>query len=103
MNNERFLAEVEVAFIRSKVVLNKKEKEYSHGGDRLEQFHRAGSAQSILPTEALIGMATKHFTSLADMCKSPLNFTTKQWHEKLDDLRNYTFLLDALVTDLKEE
>uniref|UniRef100_A0A6H1ZZ67 Uncharacterized protein n=1 Tax=viral metagenome TaxID=1070528 RepID=A0A6H1ZZ67_9ZZZZ len=102
MTNEQFLIEVERSFLRSKILLIKKGKEYTSAGDRLDQFHRAAAAQRILPTEALMGMATKHFTSIADMSKDPGNFTTKQWHDKLDDLRNYTFLLDALVTDVRE-
>ena len=101
MTNNQFLANTEVAYLRGKAILQKKEKEYSNGRDRLEQFHRAGAAQRMLPTEALVGMATKHFTSIADMAKDPSNFTQNQWHEKLDDLRNYTFLLDALLIDLE--
>ncbi len=102
MNSEQFMLHIKLATLRREVLLNKKEKEYSNGKDRLEQFHRAASAQNILPTEALISMATKHFTSITDMCKDPTNYTSKQWHEKLDDLRNYMDLLDALITDIKE-
>uniref|UniRef100_A0A6M3LIM9 Uncharacterized protein n=1 Tax=viral metagenome TaxID=1070528 RepID=A0A6M3LIM9_9ZZZZ len=102
MTNEQFILHNQSATLRRNLVLQKKEKEYSNGKDRLEQFHRAASAQNILPTEALIGMATKHFTSITDMCKHPLDHTFKQWHEKLDDLRNYCDLLDALITDTKE-
>jgi len=103
MTDEQFLIEIERAYLRSKSLLTKKAKEYSRGGDRLGHFHRAAAAQSILPTEALMGMAMKHIISIADMVKNPLDYTTGQWHEKLDDLRNYTFLLDALLVDLKEE
>jgi hypothetical protein len=95
--------EVKDSFLRSERVLIKKEKEYSSGRDRLEQFHRAGAAQAINPAEALLGMATKHFTSIADMVKSPTSYSLKQWHEKTTDLRNYTFLLDALIKDLGVE
>ena len=102
MTNEQFMFHIQAASERRKVILVKKEKEYSNGKDRLEQFHRAGSAQNILPTEALVGMMTKHFTSLTDMAKDPSNHTFEQWHERLDDLRNYCDLLDALVTDVKE-
>ena len=102
MNKVQFMSHIEDAFVRRKEILKKKEKEYSSGRDRLEQFYRAGAAQNILPTEALIGMATKHFTSITDMCKDPSNYTTNQWNEKLDDLRNYCDLLDALVTDINE-
>jgi len=102
MNKVQFMTHVEDAFARRKELLKRKEKEYSSGGDRLEQFYRAGAAQNILPTEALMGMAAKHFTSIADMCKDPSNYTSNQWFGKLDDLRNYMDLLDALVTDLEE-
>ena len=102
MDNGQFMYLIHMSFERRKAILVKKEKEYSNGKDRLEQFHRAASAQNILPTEALVGMMTKHFTSITDMAKDPSNHTFKQWHEKLDDLRNYCDLLDALVTDIKE-
>ena len=102
MTNEQFLAHIDAAFQRRKSLLEVKRKFYSGDKDRLEQFHRAGAVQNILPTEALMGMAAKHFTSLTDMCKDPNNSTMKQWHERLDDLRNYSDLLDALVTDVKE-
>ena len=50
-----------------------------------------------------MGMATKHFTSMADMVKNPLDYSLKEWNERITDLRNYTFLLDALVRDLRGE
>lgn len=103
MDNEIFMVEVENSHNRSKRLLLRKEKEYSSGCNRLEQFYRAGAAQSITPHSALIGMAMKHVTSIADMCKDPFNFTIKQWNEKITDLRNYTYLLDALVRDITEE
>ena len=101
MTNEQFLLHIESAFLRRKELLNKKGKIYG-GKDRLEQFHRAAAAQNILPTEALVGMATKHFTVITDMAKDPQMFTFKQWYESMDDLRNYIDLLDALVDDVKE-
>jgi len=102
MTDEQFMAHIDCAFLRRKELLKKKKRFYATGEDRLEQFHRAGSAQNIKPTEALIGMATKHYTAITDMCKSPSEFTFNRWHEVLDDLRNYMDLLDALVTDVKE-
>jgi hypothetical protein len=101
MTNDQFLLELEHSFNRSKEILMKKEKEYSQGKDRLEQFHRAGAAQAISPPEALIGMATKHYTSICDMAKDANNYTIEQWDEKISDLRNYTFLLDALIRDIR--
>lgn len=102
MNNEQFLTHIESAYLRRRQLLEIKRKVYSGEKDRLEQFHRAGAVQNILPTEALVGMMTKHYTSVADMAKNPSAYTSKQWNEKLDDLRNYCDLLDALVSDVKE-
>jgi hypothetical protein len=103
MNNENFMIEVENSHNCSKSLLLKKQREYTTGdSDRLEQFYRAGSTQAMTPHSALVGMATKHFTSIADMCKRPLDYNTKQWNSKITDLRNYTYLLDALVRDFSE-
>ena len=99
MNNENFMIEVEAAFLRSKRVLLRKQEEYAGEHDRLEQFYRVGAAHDIEPTQALIGMAMKHVTSIADMSKHPTLYNSKKWREKLTDLRNYTFLLEALLVD----
>ena len=101
MDNKTFMLEVENSHNRSKNILLKKEKEYNmENANRLNQFYRAGSAQDINPCAALIGMATKHFTSIADMCKNPSSHSIEKWDEKITDLRNYTFLLDALLRDM---
>lgn len=100
MNNQEFMEEVEKSYQRSIKVLQEKEKEYSGKEDRLEQFHLSALEQGINPCQALIGMSSKHSTSIATMVKRPYSFTLKQWDEKLTDLRNYTFLLDALLRDL---
>ena len=102
MNNQEFEFELEKSIIRSKRVLAKKRAEYSDETDnRLEQFYRAGAAQKIHPTEALIGMAMKHVTSISDMVKNPYKYNLKKFNEKITDLRNYTFLLDALLRDME--
>ena len=102
MDNTTFMIEVENSHNRSKKLLIKKEKEYSYGKDRLGQFYRAGSAQAETPHSALLGMAVKHYTSIVDMAKCPLDFSIKEWDAKIVDLRNYTYLLDALVRDFKD-
>lgn len=103
MTTEEFSIEVEKSFLRSKSLLIKKGTEYSQDGDRLGQFHRAGASQGLPATQALWGMATKHITSIADMVKDPTLYTLKQFNSKITDLRNYTFLLDALLRDLAIE
>jgi len=101
MNNEQFMIEVDKAFARSKQLLMKKEEEYSEGADRLDQFYKVAFLNTVSPAEALWGMASKHVTSVASMVKDPKMYNMKKWREKLNDLRNYTFLLEALLIDLE--
>lgn len=103
MTNEQFQIEVEKAFLRSKQLLNKKEKEYSGDRDRLDQFKKASILNNEPATRSLWGMATKHVTSIAIMVKNPTMYSSKIWREKVTDLRNYTFLLDALLIDKGDE
>ena len=104
MNNQEFVIEVENSCNRSKRLLIKKGSEYAtEEGNRLEQFYRAGAAQGVHPTAALMGMAMKHVTSIADMVKDPFNYKLKQFDAKIVDLRNYTLLLDALLRDMEIE
>jgi len=103
MENELFMIEVEKSFLRSKRLLIKKESEYAINSDRLDQFYRVAAASDLWPTEALLGMTMKHVTSIADMCKDPKMYNLRKWREKITDLRNYTFLLDALLVDMGVE
>ena len=104
MTNDEFMIEVENSHNRSKKLLIKKTAEYTlDDEDRLDQFYRLGAAQSIRPTEALVGLPAKRFTLIADMTRNPGKFSLKRWNEKLTDLRNYTYLLDALVRDIEVE
>ncbi len=100
MNSQEFMNEVEHSHERSVKVLWEKEKEYAGKEDRLEQFHLSAIEQGINPCRALIGMSSKHSTSIATMAKDPYAYSLEQWNEKITDLRNYTFLLDALIRDL---
>ena len=101
MTNEDFIKLVENAHSNDVEVLKNKEKEYSAGKDRLDQFYIAATLQRITPTEALIGMMTKHITSIVDMSKHPDYHSQAKWDGKLTDLRNYTYLLGGLVIDMR--
>lgn len=100
MNYEQFNLEVDRAFNRSKRLLTRKGFEYGIEEDRLIQFKQAGAMECKAPSESLFSMADKHITSIAHMVKDPTKYSKKEWNRKLDDLRNYTFLLDALLTDM---
>ena len=101
MNQQDFDIELEKSYLRSKRLLSKKAGEYALGKDRLEQFHRIAAATTTNPAEALVNLSMKHVTSIADMSKCPKAYNLRKWREKITDLRNYTFLLDALLIDLE--
>lgn len=101
MDSKQFMDEVEKSYQRSVKVLQEKEKEYAKEDDRLIQFHRVSKRRGVNPCEALIGMAAKHYDSIEQMVQDPYNFSPAEWNEKITDLRNYTFLLDALLRDME--
>lgn len=100
MTNQEFMREVEESYERSVKVLLEKEKEYSTPEDRLIQFHEAAALSDGNACNALIGMAVKHYTSIVTMARDPHLFPLEKWNGKTTDLRNYTFLLDALLRDM---
>jgi hypothetical protein len=100
MHSQDFMIEVEKSFLRSKNLLIRKEKEYAVNNDRLDQFKRAGEVENVQSTQALIGMMIKHVTPICDMAKNPRDYSDKVWKDRITDLRNYTFLLDALLKDI---
>lgn len=100
MNSQEFMNEVEHSHERSVKVLLKKEKEYAVKDNRLGQFYEVGRLSGENSCKALIGMAAKHFTSIMSMARDPHLSSIEEWNEKITGLRNYTFLLDALLRDM---
>lgn len=104
MDREKFDSVVIQANVNSMRVLAEKQDQYSDPeGNRLQQFYDAAEDEAITPTEALTGMARKHWTSITHMAKNPKGFSMKDWLDKTIDLRNYTYLLEALLIDLGVE
>ena len=80
-------------------LLCNKAKEYSLNKDRLSSFKSGASFQGVTPKQCLLGMATKHFVSIADMIKSDKQFTIERWTEKITDSINYLLLLKVMVEE----
>jgi hypothetical protein len=74
--------------------------EYADQGDRLSNFKKAAGIRGINPADALVGMLVKHFVSVSDMAKTPHAYSLDTWNEKLRDIRNYTYLLKAVLLDI---
>lgn len=101
MDSKQFMEEVKESYERSVSILLAKEREYAIEGNRLVQFYEVSELADTNPVEALVTMAAKHFTSIMNMAKNPDTYTSGMWDEKITDLRNYTFLLDALLRDME--
>jgi len=91
-------------WIKCVETLEEKAKEYVCGEDRLEHFKTSGAEQEITPRAALWGMASKHITSIGNMCRKENAFSNEPWplelwSEKITDALNYLFLLRALVEE----
>jgi len=103
MNESTFQIVIRNAHARSTRVLAGKRVEYSPGEDRLSNFKKAGELQGVTPEAALVGMLTKHYVSICEMVGQIgvgyVPYGLGVWNEKLDDARNYLFLLEALVRE----
>jgi len=103
MTEDRFMLEVEKAIARSNKLLARKGKVYTVNDDRLINFKQAGAMELVPPTQSLMSMMNKHVANIAGMVKNPTAYTRKDWNRSLDDVRNYTLLLDALLIDMGVE
>lgn len=87
----------------SNLITAKGESDYVIGSqDRLIQFKTAASLQKNTPKQALLGMMTKHVTSLYDMVADNGDYPIEKWEEKITDLMNYCLLLKGLVVEEKD-
>ena len=101
MTNEEFMDEVEKSYLRSLGVFKGKDIEYGTESNRLHQFYDSAKRRNTNPCDALIGVADKHYSSILLMVKNPNQYSLKEWDAKVTDLRNYTFLLDALLREMR--
>ena len=87
----------------SALMLGPKDAEYSRGGDKLYNFKRAAALQNITPEKALLGMWAKHIISVIDIINEIDEKIPTQviLNDKLNDTINYTFLLEGLIEDRK--
>lgn len=99
MTGEEFNKVIERQIDLCKDILCVKAEEYSSEKDRLHNFKCAGGYQGRDPKDALLGMATKHFVSISDMCQDSKKHPVSLWEEKITDAINYLLLLKGLVVE----
>lgn len=105
MTTERFNQIVDELTSHIKTTLKRKATEYSLTDDRLSSFKCAAEIQHNLPSQALLGMMTKHIVSIYDYVCTGQKFTEVMAREKIGDALSYLILLYATLEDegFKEE
>jgi hypothetical protein len=103
MNIKTFDELVERETQRMKDVMCSKSADYADGTDKLFNFKLAAELDGISPIEALRGMWLKHRSSirqgLDELVDGKSCRSEAWWIEKLTDDRNYSMLLQALLTE----
>ena len=107
MNKEELKDSVMALFGRCYELLITKGMEYSdEDGDRLDNFRSAALILEETPAEALMGLAVKHYISIRDLSRRV--YDEDYYHiedlkslrfEKIPDMINYLFLLNAILED----
>jgi len=102
MTSEEFDDLVREENLQSDHILRAKAAEYASIDDRLSNFKHCAGLRGTNSADALVGMLVKHFESISEMAKHPLEYSDEHWDEKLRDIRNYTYLLRALLNDMRK-
>jgi hypothetical protein len=98
MTQPEFIDKVNAQIKRCQELLTLKEHEYA-SEDRLSAFKQAAVFMNCTPPQALLGMWTKHLTSISKMISSGEAYSPQVWNEKITDAINYLLLLRALVDE----
>lgn len=101
MTHQDFDLLLESRICKTKSVLASKASEYATT-DRLHNFKRSGKISNRTPEQALMGMWTKHVTSLFDIVDDIAAgklASVAMVDEKIGDTINYLILLEALIAE----
>lgn len=104
MNTNEMLSNVQNRFDHLMVRLRAKNAEYSRE-DALSNFKCSGAAQKCSPERALLGMVTKHWTSVVDMVHDAslgIRHSSDAWFEKTGDIAVYMMLLQMLADEREQ-
>lgn len=84
--SEQFIEEMK----RKLIVKN---REYAPADEPLHNFYKSAEILRCTPKEAALAFATKHITSVIDLCKAGYPSSNEMWLEKLSDLAVYCALI----------
>lgn len=105
MTREHYQKSIESQIERVRSTLTIKNKEYAPEDDPLHNFKASAAAAQTTPEHAAFMFMLKHFTSVADMIKhgNPKDYSFDLWKEKLGDMKNYLFLIEAIIEEKVNE
>lgn len=96
MTEEEFEKFFEERVQKCREVLIRKSQEYSSNTDKMRNFNVAGRMLDMPPYKVAFHYMMKHFESLYDIIMEDKKVSPEMWDEKLGDLLNYLFLIDAM-------
>ena len=101
MTPEHFNKLVDSVFGDLRALLSSKEKEYSQGVDRLDQFKKGAMMTNRPSHQVLAGFMLKHTTSIYDMLQQENTniFSIDEWNQKIYDHINYLLLLLGIIEE----
>lgn len=82
---------------KCKNVLAVKAEEYSSDEDKMRNFNVAGRMLGVPPYKIAFYYMMKHFESVYEIVIEDKKVSRDVWDEKVGDLLNYIFLIDAMV------
>ena len=96
MTEKEFEKFFEERIKKCRETLIRKAKEYASDEDKMRNFNNAGRMMKMPPYKVAFHYMMKHFESLYDIIMEDKKVSPEMWDEKLGDLLNYLFLIDAM-------
>ncbi len=84
-------------FEKCSETLIKKSEEYSSEEDKMRNFNVSARMLGIEPEQVAFLYMMKHFESVYEIVMNQKKVTREIWDEKIGDLINYLFLIDAIL------
>ena len=96
VTKEEFERLFEERIQKCREVLTRKFKEYSSGSDVMRNFNTVGRMLGEPPYRVAFYYMMKHFGSVYDIIVGGKEASPEAWDEKIGDILNYLFLIDAM-------
>jgi len=96
VSKEEFERFFEERVKKCRETLIEKAKEYANDADRMKNFNTAGRMLNLKPYQVAFLYMMKHFESIYEIVMTGKTVSPEVWDEKIGDLINYLFLIDAM-------